>query len=442
MADNLQKQTYEEKRMRKLEKKTTVYIVGMGLGNPALLTHEAVEALQKSTVCIGAARMLEIWDNSMKNADNSQEMTQYSAYKPEEIVEIITCHKGETIAVLFSGDIGFYSGAKKLYALLQRETEARSMEVRMLPGISSILYLLDKQGLTWEDVQLVSNHGTTATIFTKLLRHRKVATLLGDASQLSAICKRLVEVGMETTTVMVGERLSYPEETILRGTAQDFCETKTQALAVAYFEYTDVNAGRIAPGIPDEAFLRGTVPMTKAEVRAVVIAKLGIFSCVGERETPIVYDIGAGTGSVSVELSLLLEEGSVYAIEKNPEAVRLLTENRRRFHAGNMEIVEGEATQCIPMLPTPTHAFIGGSSGNLLQIIQQLYEKNPKIRIVVTAVTLETQAKLAELAARAEAHGMSFALIQMAVTRSKKAGSYHLQQAENPVWIATMEPKV
>lgn len=412
--------------------KTIVYIIGMGPGNADCLTEEAGLALAKSTVCIGAERMLSIW-KSICDETQIKRQTFYNLYKADEIKTSIDRHKGEHISVLFSGDIGFYSGAKKLADLLFGE----NVEIHRIPGICSALYLLDKIGVCWEDAELVSNHGTCMNIPAKVLHHKKVCTLLGEKGQVSDICIRLTEVGLSDVRVTVGENLSYPEEKITAGYAKDLYERKFSKLAVALFEYDNPQPETIAPGICDDAFIRGKVPMTKAEVRAIVISKLGITQP-EDGTNPVVYDVGAGTGSVSIELCLLLENGSVYSIEKNPEAVSLLHENRKRFHAGNMEIIEGEATEVIPNLPAPTHVFIGGSNGNLMDIVKLVYDKNPHAAIVITAVTLETQAALLTLAKLTKQCGKSFDMIQMAVTRSKVAGDYHLQQAENPVWIATI----
>ena len=116
----------------------------------------------------------------------------------------------------------------------------------------------------------------------------------------------------------------------------------------------------------------------------------------------------------------------------------MLCANREKFHVGNMEILAGEASEVIPTLPAPTHVFIGGSSGNLLKIVEQVYTKNPDVCIVVTAVTMETQAELLALAEVAKKREKSVDMVQMAVTRSREVGAYHMQQAENPVWIATI----
>lgn len=449
---------------------TIVYLIGMGPGNADCLTREAVQALSQATVCIGASRMLQIWKNLCEEDGRDAEQTFYNAYKAEEIAELIQNHVGETIAVVFSGDIGFYSGAKKLSMMLRKtvgkvcnmaydttgtteqiQAGKTIYEIHYIPGLSSVLYLFDKLGETWEDAELISNHGVSANIPAKVLHHAKVGTLLGGENQVAEVCKRLTEVGLGDTAVIVGERLSYPDEKITKSCVQNLCVKAFGKLAVAIFVNEHPQPRRLAPGIKDEMFIRGKVPMTKEEVRMVAIAKLGIQdgtgllnydqnggSCMTGNPAPVIYDVGAGTGSVSIELSLLTEQGTVYAIEKKPEAVELLHANREKFHVGNMEILAGEATEVIPTIPVPTHVFIGGSSGNLLKIVEQVYEKNPDARIVVTAVTMETQAELLALSEVAKKREKSVDMIQMAVTHSREVGAYHMQQAENPVWIVTV----
>ena len=449
---------------------TIVYLIGMGPGNSDCLTREAVQALSQATVCIGASRMLAIWKSLCEEDGRDAEQTFYNAYKAEEIAELIQNHGGETIAVVFSGDIGFYSGAKKLSMMLRKavgkvcnmvddttgtteqiQADKTIYELCYIPGLSSVQYLFDKIGWAWEDAELISNHGVSANIPAKVLHHAKVGTLLGGENQVAEVCKRLTEVGLGEIAVVVGEWLSYPDEKITKKYAKNLCEETFDKLAVAIFINDHPQPRRLAPGIKDEMFIRGKVPMTKEEVRMVVIAKLGIQEDTGlvkydqnsgqfviSNPAPVIYDVGAGTGSVSIELALLTERGTVYAIEKKPEAVKLMYANRRRFHAGNMEIIEGEASEVIPSLPAPTHVFIGGNDGNLFKIMDQIYAKNPNARIVLTAVTLETQAEMLTLADIAKRHNVDFNMVQMAVTRSREAGPYHMMQAQNPVWIVTM----
>lgn len=183
-------------------------------------------------------------------------------------------------------------------------------------------------------------------------------------------------------------------------------------------------------GIPDSEFICGKVPMTKEEIRILSVVKLRL------DEDSVVYDIGAGTGSVSVEMAGLCENGTVYAIEKNPEGVSLIDANRKKFNVKNIEIIKNVAPECLENLPVPTHVFIGGSGGHLIEIIRKVKEKNSKVRVVLNAVTLETMAQLQEIKVQFPEYG-DMEIIQVGVSRSKALGQHHLMCAENPVYIVS-----
>lgn len=180
-------------------------------------------------------------------------------------------------------------------------------------------------------------------------------------------------------------------------------------------------------GLPDDAFCRDKVPMTKEEVREAAICKMHL--------TPdaVVYDIGSGTGSIAVEMARLSDNLTVYAIERKQEAVALIEKNCTKYGLANVKVICGEAPGALTGLPVPTHAFIGGSNGSLKEILTDLYRKNPHMRVVVTAITLETVGVVSSILNEFPVEQEE--IIQMSVSRAKKAGRYHLMQAENPVFI-------
>ena len=176
----------------------------------------------------------------------------------------------------------------------------------------------------------------------------------------------------------------------------------------------------------DEVFLRGDVPMTKSEVRAISISKLEL------SESSVLYDVGAGTGSVSVESGQVIKSGRIYAVEKNPEAVRLLKANREKFLIENMEIIEGTAPNALEGLAAPTHAFLGGTSGNVDEILNVILEKNPSARIVINVIAVESLCLAVESLKR---RGIEPEIVSVQVAKARKAGAYHLMQGQNPVYI-------
>ena len=182
--------------------------------------------------------------------------------------------------------------------------------------------------------------------------------------------------------------------------------------------------------IPDEEFVRGDAPMTKSEVRALSVAKLKL------DDDSVVYDVGAGTGSVSVEIALCAVNGKVYAIEREDVAADLIEVNKLKFKVPNLEVVRGLAPEAMADLPKPTHAFIGGSAGNLKDIIRCLLDKNPDVRIVINSVTLETLAETTE--AISELGLIEEEIVNLNVSKARKLGKYHLMTAQNPIYIAVV----
>ena len=248
---------------------------------------------------------------------------------------------------------------------------------------------------------------------------------------MGKLCQELTAAGLDDVKVSVGERLSYPDEQITIGTAEGLKDHKFQSLSVALIE--NENADMVMThGLSDEAFIRiESIPMTKSEVRAVCLSKLRL------TEKAVAWDVGAGTGSVAIELALQARKGSIYAIERKEAAVDLLYENCRKFGVDNLTVVPGIAPDACIDLPAPTHAFIGGSSGNMKEIITLLLQKNPDVRIVATAIALESIAELTDCLKHFAFEETE--VVSMTVARNRKAGPYNLMTGQNPIYIFTMQ---
>ena len=394
-----------------------VSVVGIGPGSPDAMTTEASRAICEADCVIGARRMVE--------ATASKGQAVHHAIAPEEIAAFIRQHpEYQSFAVVMSGDVGFYSGAKKLLPLLE------DCRVSVLPGLSSLVYLCARLGTSYEDVVTVSAHGRDRSILPDVRRNSRVFVLAGGENGMGKLCRELTEAGLGQVKVSVGERLSYPDEKITLGTAALLAEQTFQSLSVALIE-NDAAVG-MPQGLPDEAFVRTeAVPMTKSEVRSVCLSKLRL------TENAVAWDVGAGTGSVSVEMALQAGKGQVYAIERKDAAVAVLEENRLRFGLDNLTIVPGVAPDACAELPAPTHAFIGGSSGNMEQILSLLLEKNPNVRIVATAITLESVAELTGCMKRFAFRETE--VVSLTVAKNKKAGPYNLMTGQNPIYLFTMQ---
>lgn len=176
----------------------------------------------------------------------------------------------------------------------------------------------------------------------------------------------------------------------------------------------------------DEWFIRGKVPMTKSEVRAVSISRLEL------APDSVLWDVGAGTGSVSVEASFLLPEGQVYAVEKNPQAVELIRRNREKFGRDNLTVVPGDAPGALGQLPDPTHVFLGGSGGQMGEILDLAMGRNPRVRVVINTISLES---LGEAVSWLERRKISGEIVSLQTARGRRAGRYHLMEGQNPVYV-------
>lgn len=176
----------------------------------------------------------------------------------------------------------------------------------------------------------------------------------------------------------------------------------------------------------DEWFIRGKVPMTKSEVRAVSISKLEL------TKDAVLYDIGAGTGSVGIEAALSIPDGQVYAVEQKQEAIELILQNREKFRAENLTVIEGTAPDAMEELPMPTHAFIGGSSGQMEPIVDLLLWKNPDVRLVFTAIALETAGEILNILKQRK---LEHEVVSVHVSKAVQAGNYHMMMGQNPIYV-------
>lgn len=390
-----------------------VSLLGMGCGDLGTVTLQARQRLEQAQLLIGAGRLLKsLPDGAAERVD---------AVRSADIIHVILSSAAERICVLFSGDIGFYSGAKTLIPLLERE----KVDYEVLPGISSLQYLAAKLGTSWQNWRLCSAHGVDCDPVAELCQGKPVFFLTGGNLGPSELCRQIAEAGLGELKVAVGEELSYPTQRIFSGTAAECACQEFAPLSVLLVEPPQIRLSR-TPGIPDEEFQRGKVPMTKQEVRCAILAKLGV--------TPedVCWDVGAGTGSVSVELAL--QGKSAWAVEEKPEACALIRANRQKFGAWNLRLTEGSAVEVLPDFPAPDKVFVGGSHGDLDEIIDLSLKANPAARICVSAITLEN---LSTAMASLQARGCEVEVAQISVSRTKAAANLHLLLAQNPVFLIT-----
>ncbi len=400
------------------EKMRRVTLLGIGMGDPDNMTVEAVKACEQSECIIGAERMLKTLSHFGK--------PMVSMYRSEEIAAYVEEHpEYGNIVIGLSGDVGFYSGAKRL-------TEAlRGVEVHLLCGISSVVYFASKLQTSWEDMVLVSSHGRDQNVIGAVLANPKVFTLASDAKSIRLLAEKMVYYGLSDVKMTIGADLSYPAELIQTGCAEDFLDFDGAGICVALLENERAGRHVVTHGISDEQFIRGKAPMTKEEVRSISISKLRL------TKDAVVYDVGAGTGSVAVECARIAQWGNVYAIERKEDALALMEQNRQKFGVSNLHIVSGNAPEALGELPVPTHAFIGGSGGNLKEIVAFLLKRNPAVRIVINCITLETVSEAMELLKELNPDDLDICCINIA--KSRTLAGYHMMTGQNPVYIVSLQ---
>ena len=286
-------------------------MVAAGPGDARHLTEEAREAVEGADVVFGAPSVIaRAKETGLLRAGKLSQ----PFYKAHQVLPYMKEHQElRRAAVLLSGDTGLYSGAAQLRAAL--EEEAEPVRFRYLPGISSVAVLAAALQVTWEDAVILSTHGRERDVIGHLRRERKVFLLVSGLS------------GVHSTAEFGFVTLEQLERLDKRG------------LYILYLENPAADACPVTPGMEDEAFARAEVPMTKEEVRVIALSRLRL------TRKAVLYDIGAGTGSVSVEAARLCPDAKVYAIEKKPEAAALLRANLSKFCLPNVSVIEAEAPE-------------------------------------------------------------------------------------------------
>ena len=388
----------------------SVAIIGIGMGADTV-TGEGLGAIEQAEVLLGAPRMLSAFSRFDKPS--------YAVYEPEKVKALLGENGMQRFAVLVSGDTGFYSAADGLTETLS------GYEVKLIPGISSVSYFFAKLKRPWQGAALLSCHGRGTNLTDTVRRSKLTFALTGGNAD--ALAKGLAEAGFGGLTATIGESLGTENERIFTLPVNELVKASVSNLSVLLIENPDADA-RIRFGIPDGEFTRGAAPMTKSEVRAMSMSRLAL------SPNAVCCDIGAGTGSVTVEMALAAYEGHIYAVDKNEEAVSLIAENCKRFHIGNVTPVLGSAPGALLSLPPMDAAFIGGSGGAMGDIFAAVLSKNHLARIVVNAIALET---LHAAVGTFKAHGIMPEIVQLNAARAKPVGDIHMMLAQNPVFIVS-----
>lgn len=386
-------------------------IVGVGMGGLSLLTNQASLALKAADEVFAFDRI----------ADNLSSLcSDITVCSFGELAEKVESSKADVVAVLVSGDGGFFSASTHL------EAKFPHAEIQRYCGINSLQYLCSQAHYSYDQASVVSLHGRGSVhALIGSITHRALTfALTGNTHNTRDILDYLVDKLPGDIKVTIGENLSLEDERISVGSIAELAGESRENLAVILFE----NPHPVTPGkvYRDTDFTRGCAPMTKQDVRWVSVNNLDI------SPTDVVYDIGAGTGSVAFEMASRAYQGSVFALERKADAHDLLCENRRALRAFNVIPLQGIASDLIGDLPVCDKVFIGGSGKELSVILEKVLAKNPQVTIVVNAIALETLGAATSLFA---ACGLTYTLSCLNSAHDHVVAGYTMMKAQNPIYI-------
>lgn len=387
-------------------------IVGAGMGALEGLTEQAKRILCAADQVFAPERLVKALSS----------VCDMQTVGISEMAERAIACGAQTVALVMSGDSGFFSLTNRIQHVLRPHGA-----VHIVPGLSSMQYLSAKCGIRYDDAYILSLHGRSGNILGAVSYHKKVFILTGGQHTAQTICQDLHTAGLSHVKVILGENLGSTQEQIIEGTAETLASRPTCDLAVLFI--CNELAVDARQSLRDDQFTRGQVPMTKQEVRWAAVNLLEI------QGQDIVYDIGAGTGSVSIELARHADRGLVYAIERKDAGLELIAYNRKALGAFNVIPVAGHAPEAFAGLPIPDAAFIGGSGGELPEILAWLKEQNPEIRVCVSAIAVETLATALESMKKLQYANLD--VCQISAARGKKVASYTMMTANNPVFLLT-----
>lgn len=396
-----------------------IYVIGAGVKGHEEFGRRALELIQQADLLIGGERQLALFP------DFAGERLVIGN-NLGTVVARLTGHAGRAV-VLASGDPLFFGIGRHLLRNLPEG------DFEFLPNVSSVQYAFAKIREPWDDAVFVSTHGRgLKEAVDRVVANDKAAVLTDEQHTPAAIARELIERGREGYSAWLCENLGSSDERIVRTDVRGLLEIVAAPLNVLILikEYEAGGEGaRPALGIADEEFATVKKLITKEEVRAISLAKLRL------RHDMILWDVGAGSGSVSIEADQLLPNGEIYAIERNPQCLAFLKENLGKFRARHVNVVPGAAPACFDQLPDPDRVFIGGSGGNLWDILKAIDGRLPAAgRVVLNAVTLDTLTAATEFFENA---GYQLEVVTVNIARTRPLTDYKLFEAHNPVFVIT-----
>ncbi len=403
-----------------------ITLVGIGDDGCVSLTSRAVSAVMKAGVLVGGERHLEFFPQFHGERIVLKDGLSAVLDRVSELAE------EQNVCVLASGDPLFFG----IGGLVIKRLGAEHVEI--VPQPSSMQWAFARAGLKWDDASFLSLHGRSAEGFlTRLKGQDKVAILTDEKNSPPILARRMVEHGETAWVAWVCENLGGPDERVRRFDVADLAACQDVGpLNVLLLVRSDPSwrAPCTIPFLHEDAFAKRMPKkglITKREVRLLSLAAMGI------RPDSVIWDIGAGSGSVSIEAALLAPEGRVYAVEVDPEGVEICRENLRAHAVDNVRVIAGRAPEALADLEVPDAVFIGGSKGSMEEIIDVVIDRlQPGGHLVVNAITLEN---VGETYQALRKRGLVPEVTLLQVSRAEPLAHYLRYEALNPIQIFAVE---
>jgi precorrin-6Y C5,15-methyltransferase (decarboxylating) len=409
--------------------KDKVHIMGVAPDGASSLTSQARRLVSQAELVFGGKRLLQMFPHhpgekvAIKN-------------NLAEVAALIKRNLGrKRMVVLASGDPNFYGIASYLTDKLGKDI------VDIIPNVSAMQLAFARIRESWEDAVFVSVHSRPIEDIIETVRlNHKVGIFTDDEHTPAAIARVLLEHGVDGYRAYVCQNLGRKDEKVIETDLPGLCQTKSSSLntLILLRVHPDKPATALCPwlGIPDEEFHQRKPKgglITKQEVRAVSLAKMRL------ADESVLWDIGAGSGAVSIEASFLVRKGRIYAIEKNDTDVAIIKKNLQKFQAPNIEVVHTFAPDNLGKLPDPTTVFIGGSGGRMEEILDFVSHRlKPGGRIVINVVALEN---LSAAVDALKARGFVPDVTLVNIARSTSVIELTRFEALNPVFVVMASKK-
>jgi len=422
--------------------KLKVIVLGVLDNAETGLTHEHQQLLKQADVVIGASRTLSLFKKILNNHVIIHDLTGNLTKVPVWIEKALEMQ--QKVVVLATGDPLCHGIAN----YLKKKIGLSKLDIR--PNVSALQLACARVGVSWQDAYICSIHSKDAgewaanpskehglyPLFKACLQHRKIIVFTSPENNPARIARMLVAEGMgDDFDMIVAENLLQESESIIADlSVSDLAGQDFSDLNMVILERKEKLEKPVLLGLEDNSFNQRKPEkglITKREVRAVSLALMQLQS------NSIVWDIGAGSGSVGLEAARLCPNGWVYAVEKNVADFEIAKSNQKNMNIHHYTLIHNKAPQGMDAWQSPDAVFIGGSGGELGELIRLILSRlNDGGHLVMNFVTIENLSAAVEAL---KAMDVAWSVTQMQVSRSKPILHMHRMAAENPVWIVSVE---